>query len=180
MAGILDRMIRAARLDASLYEEVENDESTLPQALGVVVLSSVAAGIGSSGVAGPVGLVGGTLAALVGWFVMAFLAHYIGTTILAEPQTRSSIGQVLRTTGFAAAPGVIRVLAFIPVLGTLINLVAGLWMIATFTVAVRQALDYTNIGRALVVVILCSIAYLILMGLMALMGMGGLFLVAAR
>lgn len=180
MAVILDRMIRAARLDASLYEEVENDESTLPQALGVVVLSSVAAGIGSSGVAGPVGLVGGTLAALAGWALMAFLAHFIGTTFLAEPQTKSSLGQVLRTTGFAAAPGVIRVLAFIPVLGTLINLAAGVWMIATFTVAVRQALDYTGTGRALAVVVLCSIAYLILVGLLALMGVGGLFLMSAR
>lgn len=44
-----DRMIRAAKLDVNLYEEVEADKDTMRQAMGVVVLASLAAGVGSIG-----------------------------------------------------------------------------------------------------------------------------------
>ena len=47
MTSLKDRIIRAAKLDVNLYEEVEADKQALRQAMGVVVLSSVAAGIGS-------------------------------------------------------------------------------------------------------------------------------------
>ena len=180
MAGIFDRMVRAARLDAALYEEVENEPEAMGQAMIVVVISSVAAGIGSAGIGGPLGLIGGTLAALVGWAIWAVLSHFIGTTLLAEPQTRSTIGQVMRTTGFAAAPGVIRILAFIPLLGTVINLVANLWMLAAFVVAVRQALDYSGTGRAVLVVVIGWVVQMIVFGLLALVGLGGFALLAAR
>jgi hypothetical protein len=45
---MLDRVIRAARLDASLYEEVEADPSSMGQAMTVVVLASIAGGIGTA------------------------------------------------------------------------------------------------------------------------------------
>ncbi len=79
MANIQDRMLRAAKLDVQLYEEVEHDEGALSQAMTVVVLSAVAAGIGSLGIGGLTGLVSGTLAALLGWYVWAFLIYFIGT-----------------------------------------------------------------------------------------------------
>ena len=44
--SLTDRMIRAARLDVALYNEVEADLSATSQALTVVIISSVAAGIG--------------------------------------------------------------------------------------------------------------------------------------
>ena len=46
MASLGNRMIRAAKLDVSLYEEVEADTGATGQAMLVVVLSSLAAGIG--------------------------------------------------------------------------------------------------------------------------------------
>ena len=42
-----DRMIRAAKFDVNFYEEVEADKDAMRQAMGVVVLSSLAAGVGS-------------------------------------------------------------------------------------------------------------------------------------
>ena len=48
MSSIQDRIIRAAKLDAKLYEEVEADQGAMGQAIAVVVLSGVAAGIGNS------------------------------------------------------------------------------------------------------------------------------------
>lgn len=180
MASIVDRMIRAAKLDPSLYDEVENDEGSMKQAMAVVAISSVAAGIGSAGILGPLGLIGGALAALAGWFIWALLSHFIGTTMLAEPATRATLVQVMRVTGFSAAPGVIRVFAFIPVLGTLINLVASLWMLGAFIVAVRQVLNYSSTGRSVAVCILGWLVQVIIFSLFAMIGIGGIALMSAR
>ena len=179
MASIVDRMIRAAKLDISLYEEIERDEGSMGQAMAVVAISSVAAGIGSAGILGPVGLMGGALAAVVGWFIWALLAHFIGTTMMAEPATRASLVQVMRVTGFAAAPGVIRIFAFIPILGTLVNLAASLWMLAAFIVAVRQVLNYSSTGRAVAVCILGWLVQVIIYSLFAIIGIGGIALMSA-
>ena len=148
MATIQDRIIRAAKLDAQLYEEVEADRDATGQATAVVVMSAVAAGIGTVGSGGLLGIVGGTIVALVGWYIWAFLTYFIGTRLLPEPQTKADYGELLRTIGFASAPGLIRVFAVIPGLGALVFLVAGIWMLVAMVIAVRQALDYTSTPRA--------------------------------
>lgn len=180
MDGIIERMLRAAKLDASLYEEVERDENSMGQAITVVVISSLAAGIGSMGFGGPLGLLAGTCAALFSWIIWAVLTHFIGTTMLAEPQTSSSIKEVMRVTGFASAPGVIRIFSFIPLVGNLVNFVAGLWMLAAFVVAVRQVLDYSGTGRAILVCVIGFIVQMIIFSLLAFMGLGGAALMATR
>ena len=158
MASITDRMIRAAKLDVNLYEEVEADKGAMGQAMGVVILSSVAAGIGSIGVTGLKGLVLGTLVALVGWFIWAFLTYYIGTRLLPEPQTKADYGELLRTIGFSSSPGVLRVLGIIPMLGSIINFICGIWMLIAMVIAVRQALDYKSTWRAVGV---CLIGWIV-------------------
>ncbi len=153
-----DRMIRAAQLDVNLYEEVEADKDTMRQAVGVVVLSSLAAGVGSIGTLGPGGILFGTIAALGGWYIWAWLTYFIGTKFLAEPQTEADLGQLLRTTGFSSSPGLIRVLGIIPGLGTVVFAVASIWMLVAMVIAVRQALDYTSTFRAVGV---CLIGWII-------------------
>ncbi len=176
MASLVDRMQRAAKLEPALYDEVAAAEDATGQAMGVVVISSVAAGIGSAGLAGPVGLVLGAVGALVGWFVWAFTAHFVGTRLLAEPATRADVAPVLRATGFAAAPGAVRVLGIIPLLGPLVNLVAGLWMLAAFVVAVRQSLGYASTGRAVAVCLIGFVLQMVVFGLLMLMTAGGAFM----
>jgi hypothetical protein len=158
MATIQDRIIRAAKLDAQLYEEVEADRDATGQAMAVVVLSAVAAGIGSLGSGGLLGIVGGTIMALVAWLIWAFLTYFIGTRLLPEPQTKAEYGELLRTIGFASAPGLIRVFGVIPGLGALVFVVAGIWMLIAMVIAVRQALDYTSTPRAVGV---CLIGWLV-------------------
>ena len=148
MAGFQDRMIRAAKLDVQLYEEVEADQGARAQAMTVVILSALAAGIGSANV-GLLGMVIGMIGALVGWYVWAFLTYFIGTKFLAEPQTKADHRELLRTIGFSSAPGLIRVLGIIPGLGTLVFPVAAIWMLVAMVIAVRQALDYTSTWRAI-------------------------------
>ena len=113
MADFGNRIFRAARLDVSLYEEVEADKSALGQAMSVVVLSSIAAGIGSSSKAGLFGMLMGVVVALVGWYIWAYLTYFIGTKLLPEPQTKADHGELLRTIGFSSSPGLIRVLGLI-------------------------------------------------------------------
>jgi hypothetical protein len=106
-------MLRAAKLELSLYNEVEADSTAMSQAMGVVLLSSVASGIGSLSQVGATGFVFGILAALVGWFIWAFLTYVIGTKILPSPRTQASYGELLRTIGFSSSPGIIRILGIV-------------------------------------------------------------------
>jgi peptidoglycan biosynthesis protein MviN/MurJ (putative lipid II flippase) len=133
-----DRIIRAAKFDVNLYEEVEADKDAMPQAMGVVVLSSLASGVGSIGTLGLGGILLGTLAALGGWYIWAWFTYFIGTRFLAEPQTEADLGQLLRTTVVFA--------------------VASIWMLVAMVIAVRQALDYTSTFRAVGV---CVIGWII-------------------
>jgi len=160
MSDLTDRMIRAAKLDVHLYEEVEADTGAMGQAMTVVVLSSVAAGIGSISAGGIRGVVVGTILALIGWYIWAYLTYLIGTKLLPEPQTKTDHGELLRTIGFSSSPGLIRVLGFIPVLGGLLMFAGSIWMLVAMVIAVRQALDYKSTWRAVGV---CAIGWVIQM-----------------
>jgi hypothetical protein len=150
MATFAQRMIGAARLDAAIYEEVEADRSATWPALAVVVLASVAAGIGTG--ASLAGVAIFTAGSLIGWYVWAFLTYWIGTRLLSEPQTSSSHGELLRVIGFAASPGILRVLGVVPGLWRPLFVITAIWTLVAGVVAVRQALDYTSPWRAVGVV----------------------------
>lgn len=171
MTNFQNRMLRAAKLDVNLYEEVEADTGSMRQAMGVVVLSSIAAGIGSIATGGLSGILMGTFAALIGWYVWAYLTYLIGTKLLPEPQTKADFGELLRTIGFASSPGLIRVLGIIPGLGGVVFLAASIWMLIAMVIAVRQALDYKSTLRAVgVCVIGWIIQALILLALFSILG----------
>jgi len=159
MASFGDRIIRASKLDSNLYEEVEADKGAMGQAITIVVLSSIAAGIGAFTVAGIGGIVYGTIAALVGWLVWSFLTYFIGTRLLPEPQTRADYGELLRTIGFSSSPGLIRILGIIPGIFDIVTIIAGIWMLVAMIIAVRQALDYSSTWRAVGVCVVGWIIY---------------------
>ena len=158
MSTLIDRMVRASKLDARLYEEVETDRGAMGQATGVVVLSSVAAGIGSVGKGGLLGILLGAVFALIGWYVWAYLTYLIGTKVLPEPETKSDPGELLRTIGFSSSPGLIRVLGIIPGLAGIVFVGASVWMLVAMVIAVREALDYKSTLRAIGV---CVIGWII-------------------
>ncbi len=166
MASMVDRMIRAAKLDVQLYEEVEADKGALGQAMAVVVLASIAGGIGSGRLGGLTGFFIGTVAALIGWFIWAALTYFIGTRILPEPTTRADVGELLRTTGFSSSPGLIRVFGLVPGITEIVFLVSGVWMLTAMIIAVRQALDYRSTFRAVGV---CVIGWVVQMAVMLLL-----------
>jgi len=158
--SFLQRLIGAAALDAAIYEEVEADPSAMTQALVVVVLSSLAAGIGASGMGGTsisnIGFI--SAAALLTWAAWALITFEIGSRLLPEPQTRVDVGQLMRTIGFSAAPGMLRVFGAIPGVTLPAFAIAAVWMLVAMIVAVRQALDYTSTRRAIGV---CLVGWLL-------------------
>ena len=173
MKNYIDRIVRAAKLDIHLYEEVEADKGAMRQAMGVVVLSSIAAGIGSIGTIGVKGIILGAITALIAWYVWAYMTYFIGAKILPEPQTKADHGELLRTIGFSSSPGLIRILAIIPGISGIIFAIASIWMLTAMVIAVRQALDYQSTLRAVGVCIIgWVIQAIILMMLFAALGGG--------
>ena len=153
----VNRIIRACKLDVSLYEEVEADKSATFQAAGVVVLSSLAAGVGALSL-GAFNFLMAPLLALVSWYVWAYLIYFIGAKFFPEPTTEADHGQLLRTIGFSSAPGLIRVFGFTPELMSITFIGASIWMLVAMIIAVRQALDYQSTWRAIGVVVIGFLA----------------------
>ena len=158
MHSYINRIVRAAKLDINLYEEVEADKGAMGQAMGVVVLSSIAAGIGSIGTMVLRGIIIGAITSLIAWYVWAYITYVIGAKILPEPQTKADHGELLRTIGFSSSPGLLRILAIIPGIGEIIFMIASVWMLVAMVIAVRQALDYQSTLRAVGV---CMIGWVI-------------------
>jgi hypothetical protein len=167
--SFLQRLIGAVSLDVAIYEEVEADRGATVQALVVVVLSSLSAGIGARGLggSGAANIVFITLLALMAWAAWALVTLQIGGRLLPEPQTKVDLGELLRTTGFAAAPGILRLFGVLPGVTIPAFALCAVWMLAAMIVAVRQALDYTSTARAVVV---CVIGWALAIGLAILVG----------
>jgi hypothetical protein len=139
----------AALLDVSVYEEVEADQTATTQAAIVVAIVAVAQAIGAAGEGGR-GIIGGLLAAVVGWLLWAGITYLIGDKVLGGTATW---GELLRTIGFAQSPGVFYLLAIIPILGGLVRIAVSIWVLVAGIVAIRQALDFST-GKAVLTAVL--------------------------
>ena len=149
----VNRIIRACKLDVSLYEEVEADKTATFQAALVVILSSLAAGVGAISL-GASNFLMAPILSLISWYVWAYLIYIIGAKLFPEPNTKADHGQLLRTIGFSSAPGLIRIFGFTPDLMSITFIGAGIWMLVAMVIAVRQALDYQSTWRAVGVVVI--------------------------
>lgn len=162
--SIIDRMIGAATLNVTTYEEVEHDSTATTQAALVVAMVAVASAIGSA--SGGLGLaLGAVVAAFVGWLVWAGVTYLIGDKLLGGTATW---GELLRTLGFAQAPGLLYIFGIIPVLGWGVRLVVWVWLLVTGIVAIRQALDFST-GKAILTAVLGFLAYVLIAGLLGVM-----------
>ncbi|KMQ50913.1 hypothetical protein CHISP_2264 [Chitinispirillum alkaliphilum] len=161
----LSRIIRASKLEANLYEEVEADKSSITHAVAVVILSSFAAGLGSATPADPLNLLSNTLGAFIGWVLWAFFIYIIGAKLFPQPQTEADYGQLLRTIGFSASPGIIRIAGVYQPLRETLFFIVAIWMFAAMVVAARQALDYTTTLRSLMVCLGGWFLQILLLGL---------------
>lgn len=149
-----DRVVGAMKLDANAFEDVERDPTAVGQAVGVIVLAAVAAGIGNIYWGGLSGIVTGALMSILSFLIWSAIVWLVGTKVLPEPTTSADFPQAFRTLGFAAAPGLAAVITIIPILGWLLLFLIWLWQIAAMVVAVKAVLDYSTVGKAVVVVLI--------------------------
>ena len=160
--NFINRIFRAIKIDIDVFEEVEKDKNATFQAGIVVVLSSLAAGVGSLHLGASNFLIAPALS-LLSWYVWAYIIYFVGVKLFPDKNTKSDHGELLRTIGFSSAPGLIRIFGITPDLMTVTFIGSAFWMLACMVVGVRAALDYTSLWRALGVVIVSWIFQAILL-----------------
>lgn len=133
-----ERLIGAARLDASVYEEVEADVSATRQAVLVVCLSGISLAIGRAN-AGIEGVASSMLREMVGWLLISAIVFVIGQNLL---RGKATWGELLRTIGFAQAPGLLAALSWFPAINAPVLYGIATWKLFAVVVAIRQALDF--------------------------------------
>lgn len=159
MASLQERMIGAMRGDVKTFQEIEADPTAIGQAVTVIVIASLAALIGNIFRAGLTFGIMQMIMALVGYAIWSFLIVIVGTKIMPEPATKADFQEGFRVIGFTASPGVLNILAIIPFLGPIISFVISLWMLVIGVIAVKEVLDYSNVGRAIVVCLIALIVW---------------------
>jgi hypothetical protein len=175
MPSLQDRMIGAMRVQASTFEEVEHDAAATSQAAVVVLIAAVAAAIGGISWAyfRPVAIVLAIVLALIGWAISAAVLWLVGTRLFPGPKTEADFGQLLRVSGFAQAPGVFSVLGLIPIIGLLIRFLVSIWTLVALIVGVRQALDYEDTLKAVIVCVVAWVIELVVVLGATMLGVGG-------
>jgi hypothetical protein len=161
MADLTGRMVGAMKADVATLTEIENDPTAFGQAITVIVIAGIASLVGNifrNGIL--IGLFG-LISSIVSYLLFALFVYLIGVKVMPEPTTKADFNQTFRVVGFAAAPGVLNVLAIIPFLGPLISLLVGIWGLVIGVIAVREVLDYSNTGRAIIVALVAGIACMI-------------------
>ena len=175
MASFAERIVGAMTLKASTYEEVERDASATGQAATIVIAAAISSGISFIWYLGFNGFIRNTIFALIGWVIGAAVVWAIGTKVLPGPNTQADVGQLMRTVGFAQSPGLLAFIGIVPILGWLVAIALWVWGLVAWVIAVKQALDYDDTMRAVIVCVLAWVAMVVVSMVLggAAMMMGG-------
>lgn len=171
---MIGRMLRAMRLDRSLYDEVEGDEMYDRESWLVVLLitvltaiiGAIAVGVSGSRYGQSAGLGLGTffgllIMALVSFVISAFVTWFVGKLLGG----RGSFSEVRRALAYAYSPNIF---SAIPCLGVIVIF----WYMATIFVATRQAHDMSN-GRTALVMLITGGAQLVMTMIVSALGLTG-------
>jgi hypothetical protein len=180
MEGVMtfgDRVVGAMKLDPHAFEDVERDTTAIGQSVGVIALAAVAAGIGNIYYGGLTGIVSAAFMSVISFLIWSLIIWLVGTKVMPEPATKADYPETFRVLGFAAAPGLASVITIIPILGWILMFLIWVWQIAAMVVAVRQVLDYSTTGKAIVVVLIGFVINIVvtLLVLAPILGMRALF-----
>lgn len=162
---LTERIIRALRLDANLFEEVERDRNATGQALTVVVIAAISSGIASLLALEFLTAILAVPLAFLAWVVGSYFAYIVGTSLFKTPETRTSLGECLRVLGFAQAPGIFSFITFVPILGALAALVIGIWTFIAGVIGIRQAMEFSTL-RAVGTVLVSAVIQAIVLGIL--------------
>jgi hypothetical protein len=160
---IVDRSINVSKLVQRTYREIAVDPDATRQSAIVVSIVAIAGAIGGAA-NGFGGVVVGLIGAFVSWLLFTFVTWFFGTQLFGTPTTNASPESLLRTLGYAQAPSIFGILGFIPILGLIVSLIAGIWVIVTSIFAIRQVLGLST-GKAIVTAIIAAVASGIIIGI---------------
>ena len=177
MGSLMYRVLGVSVFDGGTFEAIEADRSATRQAVLVVLASSLAGAIAASRSLEPrlTFIAAFILVAVVTWLGWAHLILRIGGRQFRRPETQVDYGELIRTTGFAAAPGMLQILALVSTISTPVFVATWIWMWAAMVFAVKHSLDTRSTWHAIVV---CGAALgVVLAGVMVMTrGLDGLFL----
>jgi hypothetical protein len=162
--GFRDRLVRAIRLDESLYDEVDDDPTALGQAAGVVGLAAAATALGGVAALGPRGLIGGLALPFVTWATWTTVVWAIGAKVLSRRV--SDLEDLLRPLGLAMAPQLLWGIAIVPLaaLQGLVGIAVTVLTLISVAQAIRHTLD-VDLGRAAIVSVVTAVSYWMLVWL---------------
>lgn len=179
-AAIMNRVMRLARLDTTVFEEVRDDQSETIPAIIVAAVSTLIAGLGGflwlvidDGGFNGISIDGGdaflktfllgSIFAIVLWLVWVAVAFFVLVQVFREP---ADIQSLFRTMGYGAIPLAGTILMFVPAISFGIAL---LFMVMFFVMQVYavQAATGTTADRALLASGAGFAVYAIILALLA-------------
>ena len=172
---MIGRIWGVIRLNARTFEDVENDTSATVQAIGVIVLASLATGAGAgfgfgSSIIGDnfaISLISGVVIGLAWWSIWTCLIMLIGAAILGGPEIRADWWwRLVRVIGFAQAPGLVKMLSFLPWIGGAVFFVVSAWQVVATVIAVRQCYHVSTwpaVGVVLLAFVVTAVLVLVIL-----------------
>lgn len=172
LRGMLQRMIRVISFDTAIYSEVAGKKDATLQALTIVLLSALAAGVPAyfgDGFAGTDRFVSQMFLAIVGWVLWVSVTYFVGTQLIRKSVPGRDWQSLARALGFAQSAGILRILGFIPGLGVALSLVILVWIFIASVLAIRGALGFESYWRAIGVVAISLVPFIPLMAFLSLL-----------
>ncbi len=158
---MVDRILRAIRLDWTVFREIAVDQSATMEAGIIVVVASFLSSIGT-GIAADrfflAFIVSWLLSVLVGWIGWAIITYFVGTKMF---QGKTDIPEMMRVLGYASAPNLLGIFRWIPCVGWIIALAGGILSLIAGVLAIREAMEFDTTNAIVTVVISWIIAFVI-------------------
>jgi hypothetical protein len=175
----VEGMVRAARLDPMIYEEVvANPSADRDAQIVVLVIAVVGAVVGTlaailAGVASFafLNLVGLALQAVLGWLAWSITSHYVGVRLLGG---KGDLPQIRRISAYAVTPTLIAPLVFFPGVLNLIALLLTPWLLATGFLASR-AIVGSRTDQAVMTTVFSFLAYVLVGFILGTLKLGAAF-----
>jgi hypothetical protein len=157
---MIERMIRAVRLDRTLYREVADHPEYMSEAVLIAVLVSALSAVGALFTMQQQGFLLFLLqlanSLLFGWVLWAVIAYYVGSRFFGG---RSSITEMMRTLAYAGLPRLLGLFSFIFCLGWILALIGWLMTVAAGVLAIRESMEFDS-SSALITAIIGFILYI--------------------
>lgn len=177
---MIDRIMRAIRLDWTVFREIAEDQNAMTEAAIIVAVVTFLSGIGTfigaliadSGFGTAfLGFLSTWLISgiLLGWILWAVLTYFVGTMLF---QGKTDIPEMMRVLGYANAPNLLGVFGFIPCVGWLIAFIGAILSLIAGVIAVREAMEFDTTKAIITVVVSWVIAFVISLIIGAIFGVG--------